>query len=261
MYKGRLFTFGCSFTKYKWPTWADLLGQEFESYYNFGKSGGGNLFISCSLAEANARYKFTPDDTVMVMWTNVTREDRYISDWVTPGNIYSQGTYSEEFVKKYITIRGCYVRDIAQMHLTKSLLENTGCTFHIMNMVDITTFSQFYKQQADGIEDILMLYDSTLSECLPSVNKVLFNYDWDSIPINDGDKRRHDAHPLPLEHIEYINTVLPMYKFSDSTLQFASEVDYEIREAFRVHNKHTSYDDKADSWITKLQKSNRAVRF
>lgn len=33
----RLFTFGCSFTKFFWPTWADILGQEFDYYENWGR--------------------------------------------------------------------------------------------------------------------------------------------------------------------------------------------------------------------------------
>ena len=28
----RLFTFGCSFTRYYWPTWADMLGQEYDEF-------------------------------------------------------------------------------------------------------------------------------------------------------------------------------------------------------------------------------------
>jgi len=35
----RLFAFGCSFTQYKWPTWADILGKSFDLSYNLGKSG------------------------------------------------------------------------------------------------------------------------------------------------------------------------------------------------------------------------------
>ena len=35
----RLFTFGCSFTNYAWPTWADFLGLEFEHFENWGVSG------------------------------------------------------------------------------------------------------------------------------------------------------------------------------------------------------------------------------
>ena len=43
----RVFAFGCSFTCYRWPTWADLIGKQCEGaeFRNYGKSGAGNLFI------------------------------------------------------------------------------------------------------------------------------------------------------------------------------------------------------------------------
>ena len=40
MNKNRIFTFGCSFTQYCWPTWADMLLYE-NSGKNYGISGGG----------------------------------------------------------------------------------------------------------------------------------------------------------------------------------------------------------------------------
>ena len=70
----RLFTFGCSFTKYIWPTWADILGREYKEFYNYGMSGGGNLFIFDSLIEAIAKHNINKDDTVIIIWTNVTRD-------------------------------------------------------------------------------------------------------------------------------------------------------------------------------------------
>ena len=48
---GRLFVFGCSFTKYYWPTWADIIGQEFEYYENWGEIGSGNLRIAHRITE------------------------------------------------------------------------------------------------------------------------------------------------------------------------------------------------------------------
>ena len=48
----RLFTFGCSFTSYHWPTWADILGREYDYFENWGRSGGSNQFIFNSLIEA-----------------------------------------------------------------------------------------------------------------------------------------------------------------------------------------------------------------
>jgi hypothetical protein len=69
------FAFGCSFTNYSWPTWADMIGKEFESYENWGKSGGGNQFIFNSLMECVVKNKISKDDTVIIMWTNISRED------------------------------------------------------------------------------------------------------------------------------------------------------------------------------------------
>ena len=47
--KKRLFTFGCSFTQYNWPTWADILGrslhQEGWEFHNIGRAGTGNMQI------------------------------------------------------------------------------------------------------------------------------------------------------------------------------------------------------------------------
>ena len=51
----RLFAFGCSFTCYIYPTWADIIYQSLNEdceFYNCGRSGGGNLFISHRITEA-----------------------------------------------------------------------------------------------------------------------------------------------------------------------------------------------------------------
>lgn len=261
MYKGRLFTFGCSFTRYKWPTWADLLGQEFESYYNFGHSGGGNLFIACSIAEANARYKFTSEDTVLVMWTNATREDRYTNNWVLPGNIYTQSEYSEDFVKKFITIRGCYVRDLAQIHLAKNLLENSRCKFHFMSMVDMDNYSQYSVEKSEEILDLLIHYKDTINIVLPSAHKVIFNYDWWSRPMYENGPHRQDPHPMPLEHLEYINAVLPNYEFSEDSIRIAKILDLDVKNAFKTNGSFGSYDSRSNKWQQILKIKNSAVRF
>ena len=34
----RLFTFGCSFTQYMWPTWADILSKNFNFYESWSEA-------------------------------------------------------------------------------------------------------------------------------------------------------------------------------------------------------------------------------
>ena len=47
---------------------------------------------------------------------------------------------------------------------------------------------------------------------------------------------RHDYHPLPLEHIEYMEKVIPEYKISDTTLTWVKQVDSLYRTKFTKEN-------------------------
>jgi hypothetical protein len=62
----RLFVVGCSFTKYHWPTWADMLGKEYDHFENWGNSGLGNRAIAERLTELVVTNEITQDDTIVV---------------------------------------------------------------------------------------------------------------------------------------------------------------------------------------------------
>ena len=93
--KGRLFTFGCSLTRYHWPTWADILGQSFEEYQNWGNRGAGNAQIMQRFSECLAKNDLTPDDTVIIQWTDYHRFDYHIWDeeahetWYPGGSLFA----------------------------------------------------------------------------------------------------------------------------------------------------------------------------
>ena len=57
--KSRLFVFGCSFTMYEWPTYADFLGYEFDQFENWGFPGLGNRAIAERVAECHIKNNFT----------------------------------------------------------------------------------------------------------------------------------------------------------------------------------------------------------
>ena len=137
----RLFVFGCSYTDYKWPTWAYVLKSEIDNceFYNFGLTGAGNHFISIRVAEANSRYKFNENDLVCIMWTSFTREDRWIEGkWLNPGNIYNQSDYSFSWVKRFADPNFYLIRDYALIELTKGYLKNLPCTSIMMTSWPIT---------------------------------------------------------------------------------------------------------------------------
>jgi len=99
----RIFTFGCSFTKYKWPTWSDILRYNSEiPVINCGHPGIGNVGIMHIMLEADLKYKFTDTDLIITQWSSWTREDRFLNgNWKSYGNIFSNSFYDSSFIQKY----------------------------------------------------------------------------------------------------------------------------------------------------------------
>jgi hypothetical protein len=255
----RLFTFGCSFTGFRWPTWADILGREFDYYENWGTLGAGNQFIFNSLIECKTRHNFTPDDHIMIMWTNVAREDRYIGrEWINPGNFLTQSFYNKEYVKKTFCERGFLLRDLATVAATIDLLKTWNVNFELMSMIPITNIDQYEVKQANDTNDIIELYSDVFNYIKPSVFEVVFNNNWwsrtsdffskDKIEqcyrnnqeneffrfLNDmKNTNRPDPHPAPEEHLEYLEKVLPGYYISPETKEWIKK--YQLGDPFNKH--------------------------
>lgn len=102
MYK-RFFAFGCSYTNYIWPTWADIIAEDLDiEYHNYGQAGFGNVAIQCEFLKADIEHKLNDDDLVIIMWSHWSREDRYISGgWQATGNVFNNDFYDSSFTKKY----------------------------------------------------------------------------------------------------------------------------------------------------------------
>lgn len=197
----RLFTFGCSFTNYRWSTWADILGAHYDEYQNWGQGGAGNHYIFNSVMEADQRNQFAPGDTVIVSWTNVMREDRYSVCWQTYGNMYTTQLYNQKFVKSEVSERGNLIRDLAFIKAVKVLLQHKGVHWYFTSM-DQTTWQmdQWDPDKKSFFPDVVELYQDVLSGWLPSFREVLFPENWPD---------RDDGHPTPVEHLKWLDTVLP----------------------------------------------------
>ena len=218
----RLFTFGCSFTQYwRWPTWADALGQQYQHYENWGICGSGNSLVLYSLMECHQRNQLTQDDSVYVMWTNTSREDRYVRDrWLEGGNVYwlAGNPLGEDYVRKFACERGYLIRDMAVISAVKQLLTSWGCDWKFFSMVPLTKSNKDSDlgdnpyDHASSDQDVRDQYQDVLDCILPSVYETVFQGDWNSRPngIADcNDATRRDFHPTPLEHVEYLDRVTP----------------------------------------------------
>ena len=207
MYK-RFFAFGCSFTNYRWSTWADCLAPEFDSFENWGQSGAGNEFIFNSVMEADQRQQFGPQDTVIVCWTTAIREDRYVNErWHTLGNMFSCPIYNKDYLATHVDERGLLIKTLAYIKAVKTLLENRQVQWKFLSMVHF---------------DSLNIYQDVVDSITPSYCTVLFKDGW---PDRDG-----DPHPSPAEHLAYLDVVLPGWVTKQSTRVIMQEESIDLNK-------------------------------
>lgn len=159
-----LYTFGCSYTYYNWPTWADILGLEFAPFnYNWGYPGLGNRAIAERVAECHARNTITENDTVIVQWSSPIRHDWMRADllskegtkWRTHGSIFSREN-ERIFDKKWLDIfwdeKTYLIHTLNNIILTQELLESTGCKWMMTSMNDLTLIGNIMGFETQGGE-------------------------------------------------------------------------------------------------------------
>lgn len=231
----RFFAFGCSMTSYRWPTWADLIGKEIPVYYNFGRFGAGNIFISNQIVEANMRYKFAQDDLVMIMWSTINREDRYVDkQWHCHGNIYHQHFYNKDFLRKYVDTRGQLIRDLALISLADSLLQLTKVEYHMLSMQPIDLVMREYSNKStNDYQDVIELYKPVVDLLSKDLLTIGCNSKWPSYPIRHDfpGGHTHDYHPSPKIHFDFINKVFTNLVWSEETIAFMEHHEGNVMRA------------------------------
>jgi hypothetical protein len=204
--------------------------------------------MACQLSECHVKNQLTKDDTVAIMWSSVTREDRYFENgWCTPGNVYTSKVFDDKWIKKFADFRGYLIRDLAMINLASGFLENLGVNHYFFSMLDIDAVESWYTEDFKT-DDVLWHYQKILNKLRPSVHNIIFNYDYNSRPstivareasINpmqpmkftfDRKKKRQDGHPSPAEHLEYLDKVLPEIKINDETRSWVYDITEKLKD-------------------------------
>jgi hypothetical protein len=218
-------------------TWADILGAESKEFYNFGVSGGGNHQILIQLVETIKKFQIQKTDTVIIMWTSVCREDRFLKgSWLGVGNIYGdnlKNLYPKEFKENLTDNFGYLKRDLATISATKMILDQLDIDYHFLSMAPITKIAEFTDDKFEDLasQELIKLYDAELKSINSSVLEIVFDNNWFSsklprprynIKDSNGELKR-DHHPSPYEHLEYIRQIFPNIAISEKTLNLIDE--------------------------------------
>tara|TARA_E500000318_G_scaffold63037_1_gene58357 strand:- start:882 stop:1571 length:690 start_codon:yes stop_codon:yes gene_type:complete len=212
----RLFTIGCSFTKYKWKTWADHLGEYYTEYYNFGRPGAGNKYIMTELTEKILQYDINSNDRVAICWSSMTREDRYLRlydtevlDWVCQGNLLNanvserpKSLFKKEWVRKYFTMEHAMKTNYAMIYNVYHMLKQKQIPFAMLCMVDL--------KYAHTTKDMIRLsfeYGDILDEIYPSIKRLVFHNKWPG-GKHTPEKGGQNQHPSEKQAYDYTHTHL-----------------------------------------------------
>lgn len=115
----RIFSFGCSFTNYHWPTWANIIAKHLKlPLYNYAMQGCGNVAIMHRIIEANLSHAFNDDDLILILWSTWNREDRLIGNfWQAGGPVLNKNnlSYCDYFREHYWTIENDVVKNASSI--------------------------------------------------------------------------------------------------------------------------------------------------
>lgn len=133
MEKNRLFTFGCSHTQYRWPSWANILGLSFKEFYNFGQPGSGIFYMMYQFVYANKHFKFRKDDTLIFMLSDEARLD-FVKDktWFNSGLAFASKHLLGEKLFEHYTLTHAIESTYIYVYFLKKELEEIGCNYEIM---------------------------------------------------------------------------------------------------------------------------------
>lgn len=208
----RLFTFGCSFTRYMWPTYACLLNKHFlpKQFANAGRPGGGSLICVSRLTQANRYFKFDENDLIVIMYPSYTREDRFKeTTWECAGNIFTARKFDKDFLKKYGNMSHYVLRDFALIDTIQGYLKNLKCDNIQLMSVPHTGLEEYTYYPQDELEVLTRMQDR-YNDLFTNFAKdyTTFLMDTNNTGIHNGWGHEYDGlidpHPKPTIALEYL---------------------------------------------------------
>lgn len=231
----RFFAFGCSYTSYSWPTWADFISQSslFDEAYNFGVIGAGNQLILTRLVNAHRVFKFTADDTVIVCWSTVNREDRIKNRaWVAGGNVFNHFYYDESFLDKYWDFNDALVKTTTSIFTGHELLSKLGTKFHFTSMLGTTMmFDEYKNNELTNYDPEVLEYTQGIVDDAGFLEGIderfvngtsVFKMTRSLVKLPSIGKQKYDHHPSPYNHLEWVHRNFPEH-FTDSAIRLRNQ--------------------------------------
>lgn len=215
----RLFAFGCSFTMWPWPTWADIMAHELKlPYQNWALPGLGNVGIASRVLECDLLYKFNESDTVIILWSTWTREDRFkvkrnsAFGWTCTGDVYH--SYDKNFIDNYCSLNNdLYKNSTAIIQTNRLFKDNIKFNGHMT-----TPLIEEYENKELGFDEIELKVTNFYKDYIPNDGQLTSICSYAQI---------NESHPDVLTHLNFVRDyVAPKmnHTFSQESYNYFSEI-------------------------------------
>jgi hypothetical protein len=246
----RCFAFGCSFTKWFYPTWADHIGMNFSEYYNYANGALSNNTIAMRFVEADAIHKFNSDDLILVGLSGIGRYNFFVNGKNDATHLWGAGDLQSDALDDYIdTVTkwkdfahiikfmrdhywqrkwGIYYTWLA-VKTMKRILTSNNVKHIIIAGLDLNFYRDkellnLSNQEVDMIEEVHSLLD-----CPESLQE----YD-----ENNFTRPYKDNHPFIESHLHFVKDKFPNL-LTNKNFELLEKMKLEVKD---ITDQDTAYD-------------------
>ena len=233
----RFYAFGCSYTDYIWPTWANIIARDTGlPSLNLGMSGAGNVYIHHKMVEAKIKESINDDDLVIVNWSSWHREDRVNLDgnWTLGGNIFNNNSnYDKRFLKKHYSIYNDIVKNATAI-ISGNYAMKVAYQSHMIDYENMVEYPGLNQLHTDKLSTRYSYFNNALPE------KKIFHSD-DQTFFNKTLKG-YDHHPDILGHLGHVKQIYNDlgWKLKNETIDYYSIM--QERLAIRLQSCFHDFD-------------------
>ncbi len=251
--------FGCSFTRYYWPSWADLINQV-EPCTNYGLPGVGNKAIFTRVISALTRGQIDSQDRVIVQWSGHTRYDLWLNPgrWLQRGNVWNQQTTSfpgsnqpgritDDFLVNLWSDQDALIQSLTLAIALSDVLKARGIEYCYHFMTDWRRS----RLETSSHEIATAAYSHVLVDhwlALEDLHKVQTSWipwlveqrqQWPALlwQLTKNRPPAEDLHPEPRESVQYLQKMQSILKWSDSEWSRAQQAADQTQQALEQANR------------------------
>ena len=213
----RLFTFGCSHTCHGYPTWANILAEEFDEHFNFGQAGSGPLYAFyqiSNLINNKEKWKLSEDDYFVLLIPEENRHDVVVDKGHEQQFITNtiqndcEEWYTDKYKREFSSIDGL-IKTTLYIESIVRLLQNHRFNYKIIHTLHGKHFPNpnQHKLYDDHLKTLVGHSDSLQWIANEYTEKEIHYYF-----LNEQNELEWDGHWYIPIHLQFVKSNFDFYK-------------------------------------------------